>query len=96
MDAYYAKVWKLEAHFKGLEFHHLCRDNNVAEDVLSKLGSKRVLVSAGVFVQDLHKPSIKLVNDPEPLPDDVPPQGSRDVLMTEAEDGCASTSSPIS
>jgi hypothetical protein len=36
----------------------------VAADVLSKLGSKCVLVPAGVFVQDLRKPSIKLLNDP--------------------------------
>jgi hypothetical protein len=64
MDAYCAEVRKLEAHFEGLEFHHVCRDNNVAADVLSKLGSKCVLVPAGVFVQDLHKPSIKLLNDP--------------------------------
>jgi ribonuclease HI len=38
MNAYGAEVGKLEAHFKGLEFHHVCRDNNVAADVLSKLG----------------------------------------------------------
>jgi hypothetical protein len=64
MDTYCAEVRKLEAHFEGLEFHHVCRDNNVAADVLSKLGSKCVLVPAGVFVQDLRKPSIKLLNDP--------------------------------
>jgi hypothetical protein len=39
MNAYYAEVHKLEAHFEGLEFHHVSRDNNVAADVLSKLGS---------------------------------------------------------
>jgi ribonuclease HI len=44
MDAYCTKVRKLEAHFEGLEFQHVCRDNNVAADVLSKLGSKRALV----------------------------------------------------
>jgi hypothetical protein len=47
-----AEVRKLEAHFKGLEFHHVCYGNNVAADVLSKLGSKRALVPADVFVQD--------------------------------------------
>ena len=40
MDAYCAKVQKLEGHFKGIEFQHVPRDNNVAADVLSKLGSK--------------------------------------------------------
>jgi hypothetical protein len=49
-------VRKLEDHFEGLEFHHVSRDNNVAADVLSKMGSKRVLVLADVFVQELRKP----------------------------------------
>jgi ribonuclease HI len=86
MNAYYAEVRKLEAHFKGLEFHHFCRDNNVAADVLSKLGSKHALVPAGVFVQDLCKPSIRLLNDPEMLQSNVSLLGRRDVLMAEAED----------
>jgi ribonuclease HI len=38
MNAYCAEVCKLEAHFEDLEFDHVCRDNNVAADVLSKLG----------------------------------------------------------
>jgi ribonuclease HI len=86
MNAYCTEVCKLEAHFEGLEFHHVCHDNNVAADVLSKLGSKRALVPAGVFIQDLRKPSIRLLSDPETLQSDVPPPGSRDVLMAEAED----------
>jgi ribonuclease HI len=28
MIAYCVEVRKLEAHFEGLEFHHVCRDNN--------------------------------------------------------------------
>jgi hypothetical protein len=56
----------------------------VAADVLSKLGSKRALVPAGVFVQNLRKPSIRLLSDPETSPSNIP--GSRDVLMTEAVD----------
>jgi ribonuclease HI len=83
MNAYYTEVCKLEDHFEGLEFHHVSRDNNVAADVLSKLGSKRALVPAGVFVQDLHKSSIRLLSDLETSPNDVP--GSRDVLIAEAE-----------
>jgi hypothetical protein len=65
MNAYCAEVRKLEAHFEGLEFHHVCRDNNVAADVLSKLGFKRVLVPADVFIQDMCKPSICLLSNPE-------------------------------
>jgi hypothetical protein len=86
MNTYCAEVCKLEVDFEGLEFHHVCRDNNMADDVLSKLGSKRALVPAGVFVQDLHKPSIRLLSDPETSPGDMPPPGGRDVLMAEAED----------
>jgi ribonuclease HI len=88
MNAYCAEIRKLESHFEGIEFQHMLRNNNVAADVLSKLGSRRALVPAGVFVQDLHKPSIKLL-DPE-SPD--PPQHNqasappRDVLMSEKED----------
>jgi hypothetical protein len=39
MDAYCLEVRKLENKFYGLEFHHVVRNNNVAADVLSKLGS---------------------------------------------------------
>jgi hypothetical protein len=58
MDAYFLEVRKLENKFYGLEFHHVVRDNNVATDVLSKLGSTRAHVPAGVFVHELHAPSI--------------------------------------
>jgi ribonuclease HI len=63
MDAYCLEVRKLENKFYGLEFHHVVRDNNVAADVLSKLGSTRAQVPAGVFVHELHARSI-----PEPAP----------------------------
>jgi hypothetical protein len=86
MNAYCAEVRKLEAHFEGLDFHHVSRDNNVAADVLSKLGSKRALVLAGVFIQELRKPSIRLLSDPETSHSDTPPPGNRGVLMMEAKD----------
>jgi ribonuclease HI len=63
MDAYCLEVRKLENKFCGLEFHHVVRDNNIAADVLSKLGSTRAQVPAGVFVHELHTPSM-----PEPAP----------------------------
>jgi ribonuclease HI len=58
IDAYCLEVRKLENKFYGLEFHHVVRDNNVAANVLSKLGSTRTQVPAGVFVHELHAPSI--------------------------------------
>jgi ribonuclease HI len=68
MDAYCAEIRKLEGHFEVIEFQHVPRNNNVAADVLSKLGSRRALVPAGVFVQDLRKPSIKLLDPDNPEP----------------------------
>jgi ribonuclease HI len=58
MDTYYLEVRKLRNKFYGLEFHHVVRDNNVVADVLLKLGSTRAQVPAGVFVHELHAPSI--------------------------------------
>jgi hypothetical protein len=63
MDAYCLEVRNLENKIYGLEFHHVVRDNNIAADILSKLGSTRAQVPAGVFVHELHVPSI-----PEPAP----------------------------
>jgi hypothetical protein len=85
MNAYCVEVRELEVHFEGLKFHHVCRDNNVAADLLSNLGSKRALVPTDVSVQDLRKPSIRLLSDPETSSGDVPPPGSHDVLMEEVE-----------
>jgi hypothetical protein len=58
MDTYCMEVRKLKNKFYGLEFHLVVRDNNVAADVLSKLGSTRAQVPVGVFVHELHAPSI--------------------------------------
>jgi hypothetical protein len=72
MDAYCLEVCKLENKFYGLEFHHVVRDNNIAANVLSKIGSTRAQVPAGVFVHELHTPSIPesapRTTDPAPLP----------------------------
>ncbi|XP_039855390.1 uncharacterized protein LOC120713507 [Panicum virgatum] len=75
MDAYCKEILKLEAHFYGLEFHHVLRDYNVAADVLSKLGSKRALVPAGIFVLALNSHTIKIEKEPPTKPDLAPAQG---------------------
>jgi ribonuclease HI len=83
MDAYCLEVCKLENKFYGLEFHHVIRDNNVAADVLSKLGSTRAQVPAGVFVHKLHAPSI-----PEPAPpttDPAHPPAGQEVMMIDVD-----------
>jgi hypothetical protein len=88
MDAYCVEICKLEGHFEGIEFQHVPWNNNVAADVLSKRGSYRALVPAGVFVQDLRKPSIKLLDpdNQEPPTNDQNSAPPRDVLMSEKED----------
>jgi ribonuclease HI len=83
MDAYCLEVRKLENKFYGLEFHHVVRDNNVAADVLSKLGSTHAQVPVGVFVHELHAPSI-----PEPAPtttDPTPSQAGQEVMMIDVD-----------
>jgi ribonuclease HI len=83
MDAYCLEVRKLENKFYGLEFHHVVRDNNVATDVLSKLGSTRTQVPAGVFVHELHAPSI-----PDPAPttiDPAPLPAGQEVMMIDVD-----------
>jgi hypothetical protein len=83
MDAYCLEVRKFENKFYGLDFHHVVRDNNVAADFLLKLGSTRAQVPAGVFVHELHAPSI-----PEPAPtttDPAPLLASQEVMMIDVD-----------
>jgi hypothetical protein len=83
MDAYFLEVRKLENKFYGLEFHHVVRDNNVAADVLSKLGSTRAQVPMGVSVHELHAPSI-----PEPAPlttNPAYPPAGQEVMMIDLD-----------
>ena len=83
MDAYVAEIRKLENKFSGLEIHHVIRDNNVAADVLSNLFSDRVEVPPGIFVHELHHPSI---NTSTPMEiDTVPQETSREVMMIEVD-----------
>jgi hypothetical protein len=83
MDAYCLEVHKLENKFYGLEFHHIVRDNNVAADVLSKLGSTRAQVPAGVFVHELHAPSIPESAPPTAAP--AHPLARQEVMMIDVD-----------
>ena len=83
MDAYVVEIRKFENKFSGLEIHHVVRNNNVAADVLSKLGSDRAEVPPGIFVHELHHP---LINISMPMEvDPVPQETSREVMMIEAD-----------
>jgi hypothetical protein len=79
MDAYVTKIRKLEKKFLGLEIHHVVRDNNVGADMLSKLGSDRANVPPGVFIHELHHPSIRAPDSTSIIQD--PKEPNREVFM---------------
>jgi len=58
MDLYCKEIHKWESNFYGIEYIHVVRDKNQAVDALSKLGSSRAQIPQGVFVQDIHEPSV--------------------------------------
>jgi hypothetical protein len=83
MDAFVMEIRKLENKFSGLEIHHVVRNNNVGEDVCSKLGSDRENVPSGVFVHKLHHPSIKAPDQSTIAPS--PSEPDREVMTIEVD-----------
>jgi hypothetical protein len=59
MASYRFYVQQLSGFFKGCEFHHVPRANNEEADRLSKIGSTKQDILAGVSLEIIHKPSIK-------------------------------------
>jgi len=84
MDAYCKEIRKLETKFYGLEFHHIPKDDNVAADALSKLGSKWSIVPLGVFVQALNSPTVKMEEEP-PTKHDLVPAIGQEVLTLDTD-----------
>jgi len=58
MDLYCKEIRKWESNFYGIEYTHVVRDRNQVADALSKIGSSRAQIPQGVFVQDIHTPSV--------------------------------------
>ena len=83
IDAYVEEIRKLENKFSGLEIHHVDRNNNVGADVLSKLGSTQAAVPPGVFVHELHHPSVKEQN--QQATNTEAPATIREVLMIQED-----------
>jgi ribonuclease HI len=79
IDAYVQEVRKLKNKFFGLEVHHVIREHNIGADILSKLGSTRAQVLAGVFIQELKQQSIK--SPPQITTDAGLQQPDREVTM---------------
>jgi hypothetical protein len=66
MAAYCDEVRRLEDKFYGLELKHISRRYNETADELAKIASGRTTVPPDVFSRDLHQPSVKINNTPEP------------------------------
>jgi len=58
MDLYCKEIRRWEPNFYGIEYIHVVRDKNQAADALSKIASSRAQILHGVFVQDIHTPSV--------------------------------------
>jgi hypothetical protein len=55
---YGEELHKLENNFDGLKYMHILRGKNEITVELAKLGSNQAMVPTGVFLQELHEPSI--------------------------------------
>jgi ribonuclease HI len=66
IDAYCDEVRRLEDKFYGLELNHIARRYNETADELAKIASGRTTVPPDVFSRDLHQPSVKIDDAPEP------------------------------
>jgi ribonuclease HI len=66
MEAYCEEVRRLEDKFYGLELNHIARRYNETVDELAKIASRRTTVPPNVFSRDIHQPSVKIDDTPEP------------------------------
>jgi ribonuclease HI len=80
MASYRFYVQQLCGFFEGCEFHHVPRANNDEVDRLSKIGSTKQDIPAGVSLEIIRKPSIKpslestsIYVPEDPAPAQVPP-----------------------
>jgi ribonuclease HI len=74
MEAYCDEVRRLEDKFYGLELNHIARRYNETADELAKIASGRTTVQPDVFSRDLHQPSVKTDDTPEPEKASVQPE----------------------
>jgi hypothetical protein len=74
MEAYCDEVRRLEDKFYGLELNHIARRYNETADELAKIASGRTTVPPDVFSRDLHQPSVKTEDTPEPEAPSAPPE----------------------
>jgi ribonuclease HI len=89
MEAYSDEVRRLEDKFHGLELNHIARRYNETADELAKIASGRTTVPPNVFSRDIHQPSVKLDDVPEPdetsAQPEVPSAAEGEALRIEGE-----------
>ena len=61
MIAYCQEVRKLEDKFQGIELHHVPRKDHDAADFLAKLAARQDPSPSGVFINDVHEPSARIL-----------------------------------
>jgi ribonuclease HI len=66
MEVYCDEVRRLKDKFYGLELNHIARRYNKTADELAKIASGRTTVPPDVFSRDMHQPSVKTDDTPEP------------------------------
>jgi hypothetical protein len=66
MEAYCDEVRCLEDKFYGLKLNHIAQRYNETADELAKIASGRRTVPSDIFSRDLHQPSVKTDDTPEP------------------------------
>jgi ribonuclease HI len=66
MEAYCDEVRRLEDKFYGLELNHITRRYNETTDELAKIALGQTTVPPDVFSRDIHQPSVKTDDTPEP------------------------------
>jgi hypothetical protein len=66
MEACCDEVRRLEDKFYRLELNHIARQYNETADELAKIASGQTMVPPDVFSRDIHQPSIKTDDTPEP------------------------------
>jgi ribonuclease HI len=89
MEAYCDEVRRLEDKFYGLELNHIARRYNKTADELAKIASGRTTVPPDVFSRDIHQPSVKIDDTPEPedasAQPEVPSAAEGEALRVEGE-----------
>jgi ribonuclease HI len=66
MEAYRDEVRRLEDKFYRLELNNIARRYNETADELAKIASRQTTVPPDVFSRDIHQPSVKTDDTPEP------------------------------